>query len=103
MIRTILALALAMVFLGPAAQAQTGEAADLIARSQALDSLCRGSIGLDDMQRAGVCCGRTLIAARLNQLGWCYGVTVKVAADPKWHRCSRTSQRQNPRDSCAAD
>ncbi len=103
MIRTIPALALAMVFLAPAAQAQTGEAADLIARSQALDDLCRGSTGLDDRQRAAVCCGRTLIAVRLNRLGWCSGVTVQVAAAPKWHRCSRLSQRQNPRDYCGAD
>jgi len=55
-----------MVFLAPAAQAQTGEAADLIARSQALDDLCRKSTGLDDRQRAAVCCGRTHIAVRLN-------------------------------------
>ena len=102
MIRTILVLALAMVFLAPAALAQTGEVADLIAWWQALDGLCRGSTGLDDTQRAGVCCGRTLITARLNRLGWCYGVTVQVAADPTWHRCSRISQRQNPRDYCAA-
>jgi hypothetical protein len=100
MIRTILALA--MVFLAPAAQAQTGEAADLITWVQALDGLCRDSTGLDQTQRAAVCCGRTLTTVKLNEIGWCYGVTVKVAADPAWHRCSRISQRQNPRAPCVA-
>ena len=63
-------IAMTMLLMSSAAQAQTKEIEGLLRHERTLDGMCRG--GMDDTaQLNAVCCGRTLASARLNQLGWC--------------------------------
>lgn len=80
---TFLALPLA----GPAyARAMEPEAARLTAEWRELNSECRGRSG-DLPETQAACARRDRLTARLERMGWCYGLPGEPSYKRFWRRC----------------
>lgn len=84
------AIAVSVLPISTAFAEQTPAPAELIAKWQEQNGLCRGFHG-DDPRTQPACDERQRLGRALDAQGWCYGKKEQMGYQMEWHKCGPDS------------